>query len=933
MSDFAQFAFSGGVLSKAFTARPDVEKYDLGLREGSNWFIDFRGGASTRPSLEFIDYLMYTDTKVRPVAFNFNSQLANTYLMLFGNQYIRFVQDGAYVLEATKAIVSITTGDPTTVEVTGHGYSNGDLIKIAGPSQYEPYLFEVSNVATNTFDLVLPDGTNLDSTGFTAYVSGGTVARVYTVSTPYTAANLDGLSFDQFRDEVIITSTDYPAKKLIRYDTTNWTLSNVNFDGNTNAPTGVSSTPSSASTASIIYGVTGINLDGQESYMKDMVLNTGLLDISSTAGHIEINWDIETNTEYYNVYRSLIYANSADMTYGQELGYLGKAFGTTFTDTNIVPDFTKHPPQRYNPFENGAVLHLNVTALGSGYGKNTTTVSLSGGTGFEGIPVINNAGEILGVRILSPGSGYTSSSTVTFTDSGGTPGSGATATAVTTEASGNYPNSSIMFKQRRLYLSTVNKPMTIFGSRTGAYDDFTYSLDATAADSFELSLDSPELTPIKYGVVGPLGLFVFTEKSVYEINSVTGQAFSPTSAKAEPRMGVGVADVKPLTVDDGFLFLQSKSTSVRAIHPTSLQNSYQIKDISVFSSQFFTSSNQITSWTKAINPDRLLWASRADGTMLTCTYVPEHNVYAWANHFTNGEVEYVESVFENGLDRTYAVVKRTVNGKTYRFIERFAVRHVSNVEDLYAVDSCISTALTYPAGTLTLDKTQVSETATVTCSASSFASGDVGKHIRVGNGRLTITAFTSATTVSGIIEIEITDVNPQTGLPKVYDTGTWSLDSKVTTVSGLNHLEGETVQIFADGNEFPSKTVTNGAVTLSTAASFVVVGLAFDAVLSTLPLTSTSRLITKKKKRVSGLGLRLTDARDLAVAQYGDTNFYKIKERTFEAYGTPTLPMDGLHLISISADWDRDGSITVKKSGPFGATVLGLILDADIGGD
>ncbi len=53
--------------------------------------------------------------------------------------------------------------------------------------------------------------------------------------------------------------------------------------------------------------------------------------------------------------------------------------------------------------------------------------------------------------------------------------------------------------------------------------------------------------------------------------------------------------------------------------------------------------------------------------------------------------------------------------------------------------------------------------------------------------------------------------------------------SATTTITGLDHLEGETVQILADGGSHADKTVTNGTVTLDREASVVHIGCHKDA--------------------------------------------------------------------------------------------------------
>jgi hypothetical protein len=73
--------------------------------------------------------------------------------------------------------------------------------------------------------------------------------------------------------------------------------------------------------------------------------------------------------------------------------------------------------------------------------------------------------------------------------------------------------------------------------------------------------------------------------------------------------------------------------------------------------------------------------------------------------------------------------------------------------------------------------------------------------------------------------------------------GAWFVDSgleyagpPVTTLSGLDHLEGETVVVFADGGERKDRpTVTAGKITLTRAARHAVVGLPIVARAKTLP--------------------------------------------------------------------------------------------------
>jgi len=75
------------------------------------------------------------------------------------------------VLATTKAISGITAANPCVVSATGHGYTVGQIVKlanIAGMVELNDRAFVVSNPLTGTFELK-----GVDSTSYSAYVSGG----------------------------------------------------------------------------------------------------------------------------------------------------------------------------------------------------------------------------------------------------------------------------------------------------------------------------------------------------------------------------------------------------------------------------------------------------------------------------------------------------------------------------------------------------------------------------------------------------------------------------------------------------------------------------------------------------------------------------------------------------------------------------------------
>lgn len=93
------------------------------------------------------------------------------------------------------------------------------------------------------------------------------------------------------------------------------------------------------------------------------------------------------------------------------------------------------------------------------------------------------------------------------------------------------------------------------------------------------------------------------------------------------------------------------------------------------------------------------------------------------------------------------------------------------------------------------------------------------------------------------------------------DCGLTYDSTPATTISGLDHLEGETVDILADGSTHPQRTVASGSITLQRSASVVQVGLPCPAKLATMRLDAGAADGTAqgKTKRIHRMVVRLLD--------------------------------------------------------------------------
>ena len=103
-------------------------------------------------------------------------------------------------------------------------------------------------------------------------------------------------------------------------------------------------------------------------------------------------------------------------------------------------------------------------------------------------------------------------------------------------------------------------------------------------------------------------------------------------------------------------------------------------------------------------------------------------------------------------------------------------------------------------------------------------------------------------------------------------------NKKVTSITGLSHLEGETIKVFGDGAILPDETVSSATITINSAASVVQVGLGYTHTLKTLKISVGNPAGTAlvKKKRIYGVTFFLLNSHTIS---YGpDTANLKNKE-------------------------------------------------------
>lgn len=836
MAVVAQRNFAGGELAPSLYAHTDLEKYSTGLRKCRNFVVQRHGGVSNRAGTEYVAEVKDSTKTVRLVRFHFNDD--QTYVMEFGDQYIRWHQDGAPILFSAPAAWALATG-----------YSIGDRVAHGG-SNYYAFVGHTSAALTEP-------GVGANWTTVWKALSG----FIHEIPTPYLEADLMRLQFVQSADVVTIVHQSYAPRDLRRLATTNWTLTTITFGPAIASPTNFTRTGGGLVSADVTrWGITAVSsATGEESLVATYQANF----IGDAANAVAFSWTAVSGASEYRLYREVGSISYAGYTGTGTYGLIGSTSGTTFSDTNTAANFAMAPPRDL----------LNV-AFGS-----------------------------------------------------------------------DFPAAVTYYQQRLLLGNTPLHPETVYGSRVDDFNTFVASTPLQDDHAIEFTMIGRQVNEVRHMLdLGRLVVFTSSEEKMVEGDEAG--ILRPDAVNVRKISSNGSEWLAPVEINDSAVYLQSRGTIVRDLSPVN-GSSYEGTDLTVFAAHLFRNYT-ISDWDYAQNPDSVLWAVRSDGKMVALTYMTDQTIWGWHWHDTDGTFERVVSVPEGDQDSVYFVVKRTINGSVKRYIERLAVRDVSDVDDLIFLDCCstydgwnvAATTMTISGGTTWA----YDETLTLTASANTFVAGDVGNvfiivledsdGVETDRIRFTVDTFSSATVVTGR-----PDKTVPAGLQGVA-RATWA--RAIKSVTGLTHLAGEDVSVFADGyvvaspnnSAYPVLTVSGaGVLTLAQPYAVINVGLPYIADLETLDLDTPGRTSIKNRRLlVNKVGVYTESSRGIFAGQPEQpttadplNGLQEYRSRDDEDYGDPNDLRSEYHEVATEGNWNNNGRVLIRQVDPLPLTVLAVM--------
>jgi hypothetical protein len=411
-----------------------------------------------------------------------------------------------------------------------------------------------------------------------------------------------------------------------------------------------------------------------------------------------------------------------------------------------------------------------------------------------------------------------------------------------------YPDVCAYHKQRRFLANTIATPDAIHGSRIGFPDNYGISSPLQDDDAISARIAGNNDHAIQW-MVALKDLLIMTDGGEWRLVTPAG-VLTPSTIGFDQETYVGISHtVPPVAIGNSIVYVQARGSVVRDLTFDQQVEGLGGRDLTVFASHLFgRGAKQVVSMAYAQAPESIVWAVRADGTLLGLTYVREQEVYGWHRHDTvNGGWEQVAVVPGAEEDEVYLVARRTIAGATVRYLEKLESR---DIQDLNVDGFFVDCGLSY------------------------------------------------------------------SGAP-------------VSNVSGLDHLEGQTVAMCGDGEDLGTAVVVSGGVALGGSYSNVHVGLPITADLETVDLDVQGSAIRDKKKRVQAVTV-LLDASSRAFSIGENVN--DLVAYRGPSYDGTDAEYTGMVETNVPAKFSDRGRVFIRQSAPLPITVLGVIPHVEVGG-
>ncbi|MGB7985108.1 MAG: hypothetical protein WCF54_08110 [Terracidiphilus sp.] len=557
----------------------------------------------------------------------------------------------------------------------------------------------------------------------------------YEIPTPYLAADLFNIKYVQSADVMTLVHTNYPPQELKRLGATSWALTEIVFGPPLAAPQNPSVTASpgylaqiasiSSADPALIATVTNHTLAlGDGVYLAGLGNQSNFYMVSKVP--VDGSGNLIPNELYLmdysgNNFICSSYSGGATLQFGTKIFNITNNYAVLAVASDGVSTGSL----------SSSVAVLNNLDVPGSY----NTISWSAVTGAQTYYVYKQLNGLWGL--------IGSTQALTFVDNNIAPDMSlppGTDYGVFS-GEGNYPGAVAYFQQRRCFGGTLKAPQNVWMSNSGTESMFNYSLPSLSTDAVVFRVAAQKADAVLH-IIPMLELILLTSESEFALDTAGNGAVTPSTISVNPQSYVGASQVQPTIINVCMVYAAARGGHVLSLGYAWTVNGYQPADLSLRAAHLFDNLT-IVDQAYSKSPWPIVWFVSSNGNLVGLTYIPEEQLVAWHHHETDGVFESIASVAEGSEDVLYAVVNRTINRNTVRYVERMASRVIDSNDSStwFFVDAGISQSFESPV-------TQVSGLTWLEgCTVAVLADGGVQSSKVVTGGSITLDHAASVITV------------------------------------------------------------------------------------------------------------------------------------------------------------------------------------------
>lgn len=255
-----------------------------------------------------------------------------------------------------------------------------------------------------------------------------------------------------------------------------------------------------------------------------------------------------------------------------------------------------------------------------------------------------------------------------------------------------FPRVATFFENRLYFAASTYRPQTLWGSKTGDYENFAPGVKAD--DSVAFTIASDQVNVIRWMVASRF-LLIGTIGETFRLTGTdAGNAVTPTSVSVRPEPAYGSGTAYPVKVGNVVLFPQKSGRKLRELAFSIDDDGYKAPDLSILAEHVLSS--PIRGMAFQPEPEPILWVYLTDGKLVAVTYERSNDVVGWHTHTLGGNGQVISAAVIQSVsrdrDELWLIARRLIGGTMRNYIERMESTggHYGALGDGgYMVDSCL----------------------------------------------------------------------------------------------------------------------------------------------------------------------------------------------------------------------------------------------------